>query len=241
MMRVKTVAILLLALVCVAAFSFAERPPGQPAGDRRQGGDGPKGNGRRPDRWRNEVISDDLRKEVEEFWKTNAPNRWEAYEKLEDEKKKKDIFGFMVGYYRGMGWLRHDTELFDARKLQIQIEDRIFAAQKKHEEAGGEESDDPQAVKARQELEQAAGALVQARISEKKLRIDRLGKQVEKEKKELSDDEAQSKKTAQDMAERLIKGMPPFGPPGGRGPDRRGERPERGGREKPEKKDEKRD
>jgi hypothetical protein len=231
----KTIAIPLLAAMLVAAPSVAERPQGegQPGqeGPRRGRSFGDRERGGPP--WHSEEVSDALRAEVEEFWKTTAPNRWEAYKTLDDPEKKKHVFGFMVGYYRGLGWLKQDEELFKARKAQIGIEDTIFAIQRKYKDVLGEDSADPRYAEARVALEKAAQELFDAQNQEKRLRIERLDKHVQQEKAELAADEVNKDKRVKEMLDRLMKGKPPVPM---RGPDR-----DRNGRDKPERRGDKKD
>jgi hypothetical protein len=247
-MQRKTIAIPLLAAMLFAGASWAERPQGPP-GDR-AGQDGPRRGGKPfGDRerggppWQNEEISDALRLEVEAFWKDAAPNRWEAYEKIEDPEKKKHVFGFMLGYYRGLGWIKHDEELFKARKKQIGIEDNIFAIQRKYKDVLGDDSKDPRYAEAQAELEKPTRDLWDAVMAEKGLRVQRLEKHFTEEKAKLAADTADRDKQIKEMLDRLMKGKPPLPPPGMRGPDGRGDdrRGDRNGREKPDRGKDKKD
>src|SRR4051812_46190452 len=103
-------------------------PNGGPnGGGNGSAGGGPNAEARpRGEGWRRD-LTDAERTEVEEFFKSKSPKRYEKYDQLSDERKQK-LLEAVGGQYRMLQRLqKDDPEMYQVRVSRLPIEDEMFA------------------------------------------------------------------------------------------------------------------
>lgn len=214
-MNVKPLIVLLL---CV--FAATAVVTGEPS----RGGDGDKGGrdkGDRHDRWDRERFREAMEKDWEEalaHFREHSPRRAEAFAMMSEEQQ--NFFKpLIVGRHRGIKWLSRDPELRENKERQIRIEDDIFAIKQK---LAGVADRSEEAGKLKQELRKAVEALVDARMAERELRIERLEMLVMEERELLKEDKFKRQSLIEKRLEDILAAeVPVIDPPGPRPGDRR--------------------
>ena len=216
---------LFCAVALAATAAVAERP-----NDR--GGDN---KGARHEKWDRDAK---FREAMEKDWEAaqahfreHSPLRAAAFDNMSDEQK--EFFKpLIIGRHRGIKWLSRDPELLANKERQIKLEDDIFGIKTKLASVR-EESDEAKALK--DSLRKSVEELVDARMAERALRIERLEMLIEDERELLKQDQLKRQglieKRMQDILAAEVPVIdPPHGPPGGlpppsgdrrRGPEKR--------------------
>ena len=224
-MNAKRLALIFLSSVFVTIVAVAQPPSGQ-----RDKGDHDRGVGDKGDRrekWDRE--RDRFREQFDKDWeearahfREHSPLRAEAFDKMSEEQQ--NFFKpLIVGRYRGIKWLARDPELRKNKERQIRIEDDIFGV--KQQLAGvvaGSEVGERLTAELRKSVEQ----LVDERMRERMMRIDRLEMLIAEERELLEEDrlkrEGLVEKRLQDILAADVPVIdPPQMPPGTPGGPRR--------------------
>ena len=211
------------AVALVATAVVAERP-----NDRGGGDDKGDNKGARHEKWDRDAK---FREAMEKDWEAaqahfrqHSPLRAAAFDNMSDEQK--EFFKpLIIGRHRGIKWLSRDPELLRNKERQIKIEDDIFGFKQKLATVAAESE---QAEKLKGEIRKSVEELVDARMAERALRIDRLEMMIAEEKEMLKDDQFKrqaliDKRLADILAAEIPVIDPPPGPPPGdrrRGPDK---------------------
>jgi hypothetical protein len=222
-MNVKRLAAIVVSSVLVALVAVAQPPSGQrDKGDHGGGGSDKGGDkaGDRREKWDRE--RDRFREQFEKDWeeakahfREHSPLRAEAFDKMSDEQK--NFFKpLIIGRHRGIKWLSRDQELLNNKLRQIRIEDDIFGVKQK---LAGVPAKSEEAEKLTATLRKSVESLVDARMRERALRIDRLEMLIAEERELLEEDrvkrEALIDKRMQDILAAEVPVIdPPQGPPG---------------------------
>ncbi len=149
------------------------------------------------------------------FFQENSPKRALAYEKLPDDQKRNIRF-LIINRWRAMKWYPEGSDLWNNKAKQAQLEDDVFGL--KQDLGGGGNSD---ALKA--QIKVKVTELVDLRIQERALHIERLEKLVADERKKLEDDKAHKGDLVDKRFEQMLNGPegndPADGVPPGAGPN----------------------
>lgn len=230
-MNVKSLAMLFLATLAVASLTAVAEPP-RSGGGPHDKGDGGKGD--RRDKWDRDRDRDNkFREQMEKDWeeaKANfrelSPLRAAAFDKMSEDQQ--NFFKpLIIGRWRGMKWLERDPELFKNKESQIRVEDDIFGIKQKLAAAPAESAD---ASKLKIDLRKKVEVLVDERMRERELRIERLQMLIEEERELLKEDQFKRQalidKRMQDILAAEVPVIDPPPPPPG-ADRRRGAPPEK--------------
>src|SRR5687767_9940232 len=177
-MNVKSLALLFLA-------TLAEPPRGGGQHDKNDGKGG-------RDKWDRDRDRDTkFREQMEKDWeeaKANfrelSPLRAAAFDKMSEDQQS-FFKPLIIGRWRGMKWLERDPELFKNKENQIRVEDDIFGIKQKLAATPAESAD---AGKLKTDLGRKVEDLVDERMRERELRIERLQLLIEARRELLKED-----------------------------------------------------
>jgi hypothetical protein len=146
------------------------------------------------------------------------------------EEQQRFFKPLIVARWHGMKWLSRDPELRKNKERQIRIEDDIFHIK---QQLAARDPDDAQAKQLIAELRKVVEELVDARMAERELRIERLEMLIAEERELLKHDQFRRQslvdKRMQDLLAAEVPVIdPPQRPPGAPG-ERRGGPEKRGG------------
>jgi hypothetical protein len=232
-MKLRKLAIWMIALAPVTALAEAVTPsaPGPTTGP-----NGPReGRGQRPPfgggpgmrEYREQEWKDALA-----FFNDNSPKRAKQFALLTPAEQEK-LKPYIIGKYNAYQWMTRDNaKLKDVKIQQLKLEDDIYQLNKDRKDP---KLTSEQVQKIETELKKTVGDLVAARLSERRLRIDRLEEIVAKEEAELEKDKARQddlvtkefRKVLASDEDKLPDGprRPRPGPNGGGEPNPRKDRP----------------
>lgn len=211
----RLLAVSFCAVALAATAAVAERP-----GDR-GGADDNKGDnkGARHEKWDRDAR---FREAMEKDWEAaqahfreHSPLRAAAFDKMSDEQK--EFFKpLIIGRHRGIKWLSRDPELLANKERQIKLEDDIFGVKTKLASVK-EESDEAKTLK--DSLRKSVEELVDARMAERALRIERLEMLIEDERELLKQDQLKRQSLIEKRMQDLLAAEvpvidPPHAPPG---------------------------
>jgi hypothetical protein len=229
-MNAKSLAVLFLVTLSFASAAVLAEPPR--GGGPHDKGDGGKGERREKwDRDREAKFREQMEKDWEEAkanFRELSPLRAAAFDKMSEDQQ--NFFKpLIIGRWRGMKWLERDPELRRNKEVQIRVEDDIFGIKQKLAAAPTES---PDVTKLKTDLRKKVEVLVEERMRERELRIERLQMLIEEERELLKEDqfkrEALIDKRMQDILAAEVPVIdPPQPPPGPPGDRRRAAPPEK--------------
>lgn len=153
-------------------------------GDRRGGG-GEGGRRRMPPWTRMREPTGEEWKRAEAFMQANSPNRWKWYESIDDENRKNGMRRFLWWQYQPTEELRRSNrELYDLKVSRIRLDDQAFAAALDAKAPG---LTDAQRTDREAKLKGLVSEVVKLDRDERRARIDRLKRDLEKEEKALAE------------------------------------------------------
>jgi len=217
-----------LALACtIPLVGFAADPPKRGPdgrGDGRQGNIGPNRGGPGGD-WRDR--EKELSKEFEKFCEAHAPKRW-AELKDPTNNNKPRMFSMLWKFRQLKSLEKTDLELYKIQVSQIESEDAEYGTLvelKKAQQKATATTEQLDKLKA--QLRDQAALSVELRLKEKGLRIERLAKLLDAERKATENDKQNQPKLIETRFAQMLEDGPDFFNP--KPPSRRDNDGERGG------------
>jgi hypothetical protein len=179
-----------------------------------------------------EPISDSEWKEVSDFFAKHTPKRWEMLQKISDKERGGPLKRMITQRYRMIRRLDNDEDrdLYDNTLEQLGAEDAILTAGLKVKSNGGDQV-------AQSALRKAVTQLVDLRLRERELRIERIQQALTVESERLAADRENKDQMVEQWYQEAASGDFDFirdiqkerpGPRGDRpdGPGGRGDRPD---------------
>lgn len=153
--------------------------PGRGSG----GGGGPgRPGGSRP--WDRLEVSEEEWQRAAAFWQEHSPQRWNMFQQERDEGRQKWVKWFVVWQYRSAEELRAKApQLYELRKQRIGLEDKIFVASLG---VKGPRADDAERERRRAELKDLVRQLVELDLKERRARVERLRRELDREREGLA-------------------------------------------------------
>jgi hypothetical protein len=190
------------------------------------GGDGPPRGGRREGRWpRGErqnpgPPTEEEWREAAASMQALAPNAWARFLDIPEHEPFRRVYQRrIVDRFQELERLKErNRDQYDGEVEQLRIEDDIFGIAARLREAEGDAAE-----RLKADLRERVERLIDLRISNREMRIARLSKQLDNERRKLEGDKANKPQAVQKKYDWILSraGGGLFGNPGGRGGPRR--------------------
>lgn len=147
-------------------------------------------------------ISDEEWESALLFFKQHSPERMAALEGLDNSRKRR-FRPIIATRYESIQSLEGvNPELHQIKIRQLEIEDQIFALKREHNDVTPKS---PEAQKLREQMRQVVAELIQSRVQERKVRINRIQKLLAQEQKKLVEDERRQEQMINRHTEAVLR------------------------------------